>query len=290
MSNQGSSNRGPEFNNPDPNHGVNQNSQPQSPTPVDQSNHDDPIIAREEQMMIKVQDIVRNAFEEYRKENKDKGKGKVEEEGSKVKGVSFKTFRASGATEFSGSANPVDALEWVENTESVFRIAHVAERDESVYAAALLKGKALTWWKNTYKTLSEEEQAYLVWKEFKTRFLEQYCPSDMRRRLEKEFLELKQGDMSVDEYETTFNQKAQFASKYASNEHDKIQLFVEGLRYEIQDFVTNREILSFGKAVEFARKREYDLSLRGVAIPNPKRQRVDQATSAPTFQTNRFNS
>ena len=102
-----------------------------------------------------------------------------------------------------------------------------------------------------------KERDDMSFEAFKKIFLDQYCPKDMRRRLEKEFLEIKQGSMTVSEYEKVFNEKAQFASKYIPTEEEKIDIFVEGLRYEIKDFVTVREITSFAKAVEYARKREW---------------------------------
>ncbi|TLX69464.1 hypothetical protein E9993_22990, partial [Labilibacter sediminis] len=121
-------------------------------------------------------------------------------------------------------------------------------------------------------------------------FLEQYCPKDMQRRLEKEFLELRQNDMTVSEYERVFNEKAQFASRYLRTEEEKIDIFVEGLRYEIKDFVTVREITSFNKAVEYARRREHELDMRGALAPIAKKPRVERSDSVPAPQSRRFNS
>src|SRR3954471_8003825 len=111
----------------------------------------------------------------------------------------------------------------------------------------------------------------------------------MRRRLEKEFLDIKQGDLSVSEYETLFNEKAQFASKYIPTEEEKVDIFVEGLRYEIKDFVNVRPISSFNDAVEFARKREHELNLRGALAPISKRTRTDVSEPAPSSKSRRFN-
>ncbi|XP_023748405.1 uncharacterized protein LOC111896670 [Lactuca sativa] len=118
------------------------------------------------------------------------------------------------------------------NTKKVFRISHVINEDKVNYASTMFTGEALVWWEATFEALKEYDQKNLSWGMFKARLLEKYCPIDMRRRLEKEFLELKQGGMIVNEYETQFNQKAQFATKYIPTGDDKIQLFMEGLRYE----------------------------------------------------------
>ena len=81
-----------------------------------------------------------------------------------------------------------------------------------------------------------------TWEEFQVLFFEQYCPDDLKQKLEKEFLELKQGFMSVIEYETEFNRKLQFAQRFVPSEKDKINHFVNGLRRNIREFVTNRDV------------------------------------------------
>ena len=113
---------------------------------------------------------------------------------------------------------------------------------------------------------------------FKTHLLGKYCSLDMRRRLEKEFLELKQGRMIVIDFETQLNQKAQFATKCIPTEDDKIQLFLDELRYEICDFVAYRDVMSFENVVEYGRKREHDLEICGATISVPKHPRIDQTT------------
>ena len=124
----------------------------------------------------------------------------------------------------------------------------------------------------------------------KERAAEQYCPRDMRKRLEKVFLELKQGDMTVGEYEAEFEKKSRFASRHIPDENERIEMFLDGLRYEIRDFVNMREMPTFSKAVEFARKREHDLEIRGVITPGAKRAKTEH--SGPTQSSNfrRFNS
>ncbi|XP_023732339.1 uncharacterized protein LOC111880169 [Lactuca sativa] len=191
---------------------------------------------------------------EERKKNGDKEKEKVTGESSKgeTRHPSFKTFKSSSATEFSGVLNPIVVITWIQNTEKVFRTSHVDNEDKANYVSAMLFGKALVWWEATYEVLNRFDQENLSWEIFRTRLLGKYCPLDMMKRLEKEFLKLKHRGMTVIDYETQFNQKARFATKYIPTEDDKIQLFLDGLRYEIRDFVANRDVLSFVKAVEYA--------------------------------------
>ncbi|XP_024961993.1 uncharacterized protein LOC112502334 [Cynara cardunculus var. scolymus] len=85
-----------------------------------------------------------------------------------------------------------------------------------------------------------------------------------------------------DKYETQFNMKAHFASRFVTSEQPKIEHFVDGLRREIKEFVSNRDLTSFRRAVECARRREHELSFYGESTPEPKRQRTKITTFVPS--------
>ncbi|XP_024965905.1 uncharacterized protein LOC112506107 [Cynara cardunculus var. scolymus] len=218
------------------------------------------------------------------------GKGPINDDvpRTKIERVSFKTFRSSGATKYTGQSYPVLAMQWIQNTEKVFRITRVLDDDKVKYASAMFIDRALVWWDNTFESLDPITQENMTWIEFRALFFEQYCPTDLQRRLEKEFMDLKQGNMTVIEYETEFNRKARFAQRFMTSDQDEIDHFVDGLRREIRDFVANRDILSFGKAVEYARCREHDLTIPDDTVSTPKRQRTDRIFSAPTYKPSRL--
>ncbi|XP_024964527.1 uncharacterized protein LOC112504801 [Cynara cardunculus var. scolymus] len=81
--------------------------------------------------------------------------------------------------------------------------------------------------------------------------------------------------------------KARFASRFVTSEQHKIEHFVDGLRREIKEFVSNCDLTSFRRAVECARRREHELSLYGEFTPEPKRQRTKITTSVPINRPNR---
>ncbi|KAJ9544516.1 hypothetical protein OSB04_024223 [Centaurea solstitialis] len=220
---------------------------------VEEDSH---LTPRGEQLMKRVTDFVRQALSEQRKEDIMKGKRVDTGATSQIKSTqtSFKTFKTSGATEFNGVSDPIVAIEWLLNTE---------------------------------KSLREVERNTLTWEVFKTIFHEQYCPADLQKRLDKEFIDIKQGDLTVVQYETQFNLKARFASRFVTSEQHKIEHFVDGLRREIKEFVSNRDITSFRRAVECARRREHELSLYGEATSEPKRQRIERSTPLPVNRSNR---
>ena len=70
----------------------------------------------------------------------------------------------------------------------------------------MLFEEAENWWNNTRKRIEIPGTA-VTWEGFKTAFLEKYFLADVRCKKEMEFLELKQGNMSVAEYASKFDNK-----------------------------------------------------------------------------------
>lgn len=237
-------------------------------------------------------------FEEERNQNNppepnDRGKqlnGAGDAPKPKTDRVSFKTFRSSGATEYAGQLDPVLAMQWIQNTEKVFRITEVLDKDKVKYASAMLVEGALIWWDATYESLAATTRNSLTWDDFRGKFFEQYCPVDLQRRLEKEFLDLKQGKMTVLEYETEFNKKARFAQRFLTTEQDRIEHFIGGLRKEIRSFIVSRDISSYSKVVEYARRCEHELSIPDDNEPVSKRSRTERMMSTPTQRFSRFSN
>ncbi|XP_024976277.1 uncharacterized protein LOC112514178 [Cynara cardunculus var. scolymus] len=162
-----------------------------------------------------------------RSERKEKETGDTSK--PKTDRVPFKTFRGSGATEFFGKVDPLEAREWILNTEKVFRISRVLCDDKVNYLTTMFKSRALIWWNATFAALGETEKEGMPWESFKTRFNKQYCLIDLQERLEKVFLDLNQGKMSVVDYGIEFNHKAQFATRFLTTEHERVDQFIDGL-------------------------------------------------------------
>ena len=85
-------------------------------------------------------------------------------------------------------------------------------------------------------TILEEDGAEITWAVFKREFLDKYFPEDVRGKKEIEFLELKQGHMSVTEYAAKFVELAKFYPHYTTEtaEFSKCIKFENGLRADIK--------------------------------------------------------
>jgi hypothetical protein len=82
----------------------------------------------------------------------------------------------------------------------------------------------------------EQDDAVVTWAIFRREFLNKYFPKDVRGKKEIEFLELKQGDMSVTEYAAKFVELANFYPHYnaENDEFSKCIKFENGPRPEIK--------------------------------------------------------
>ena len=83
----------------------------------------------------------------------------------------------------------------------------VGEDQKTDFASYLLKGEASYWWESK-KALEGED--VIAWHRFKELFLEKHFPRYVKNQMQIKFLELKQGNMSVIEYEAKFTELARF--------------------------------------------------------------------------------
>ena len=68
----------------------------------------------------------------------------------------------------------------------------------------------------------------ITWVEFSTHFRNYYIPASLMK-IKKEFLSLKQGNMSVNEYRDKFIQLSRYASDEVVDDERKHEHFMEGL-------------------------------------------------------------
>jgi len=113
----------------------------------------------------------------------------------------------------------------------------------------------------------EESGEVLRWRDFHEEFEEKYYSWEQREK-EQEFLDLRQGDLTVLEYERRFQDLTAFASTYLPTEHHRVERFHDGLRREL------RMILI---AMQFQSVRELVRAAQGM-------KRVIKNTSKPVVE------
>jgi hypothetical protein len=100
---------------------------------------------------------------------------------------------------FASSPDPLHADDWLKSVGKMLNIAQCSNREKVLYASSHLTGPATDWW--DYYVANA-----IAWVEFTTQFRNYHIPAGLMKIKKKEFLSLKQGNMSVSEYRDKFIQ------------------------------------------------------------------------------------
>ncbi|XP_057415007.1 uncharacterized protein LOC130709896 [Lotus japonicus] len=166
-------------------------------------------------------------------------------------------FQRNNPPTFEGAYDPDKAQAWLKAIEKIFRVMNCTDAQKVQFGTHMLEKEAEDWWDNTVQRF-EGDGMEITWDLFKGAFLEKYYPEDVRGKKEIEFLELKQGNGTVAEYATKFEELIKFCPHYniAEAERSKCNKFVNGLRPEIKMVVGYQQIIRFSDLVN--RSRIYD--------------------------------
>jgi hypothetical protein len=92
----------------------------------------------------------------------------------------------------------------------------------------------------------------ITWNEFKARFCNHYVPHDTMKLKKKEFTNLRQGSMMVNEYLNTFIQLSRYATEDINTDKKKQDMFLEGLNDDIQFQLLNTDYVDFQHMIDKA--------------------------------------
>ncbi|XP_042387466.1 uncharacterized protein LOC121979543 [Zingiber officinale] len=167
----------------------------------------------------------------------------------------YKQFRELGPTEFKGTTDPIAAEGWIRSLETIFDFMQLTDADKVRCAIFLLRDDARVWWEGARLTV---DLTILTWANFKEVFYGKYFTVDNRTRLAREFLELRQGDMTVAEYVRRFERGRYFVPMITSQPVEELKHFTEGLRPAIRHDVRLSRVTTFREAVDQALMSERD--------------------------------
>ncbi|XP_075499235.1 uncharacterized protein LOC142537620 [Primulina tabacum] len=167
----------------------------------------------------------------------------------------YDRFRRLNPPEFMGSTDPAVAEEWIKSLESIFSYLHMEYADKVTCAIFLLTKHARIWWESARVALPVGP---LTWGTFKTVFYNKYFSKDVRAKKASDFLNLKQGTMSMTEYIQQFEAGVQYVPYIAQDDTSKGEHFMRGLRSEIKRDVRMSKVATYGEIVEIALMAEQD--------------------------------
>jgi hypothetical protein len=144
----------------------------------------------------------------------------------------------------------MDAEDWLKGVEKKLVIAQCMDREKVLFAAHQLYGTVANWWE-TY-CIAHVNVDTIIWNEFKARFRTHYVPRGTMKLKKKEFANLKQGGMTVNEYLNSFIQLSRYAPDDIDTDEKKQDMFLNGLNDDIQFQLLNTDYADFQHMVDKA--------------------------------------
>ncbi|XP_037493234.1 uncharacterized protein LOC119370047 [Jatropha curcas] len=140
-------------------------------------------------------------------------------------------LRKYGAVEFRGRKDDMaSAAEyWLQSLERILEKMQCSPIDSLVCATSLLKEEAYQWWTTVSRIVGVEQR---TWNFFLSEFRQKYIGELYIDQRKAEFLELKQGRMTVSEYEREFIRLSRYATYMIPTELERCKRFRKGLHDE----------------------------------------------------------
>ncbi|WRX31002.1 Retrotransposon gag domain - like 10 [Theobroma cacao] len=151
----------------------------------------------------------------------------------------LKEARQLGCVSFMGNFDATVAKDWIIQVLKTLFDMRLDDDMKLMVATRLLKKRARIWW-NSVKSRSTTPP---TWSDFLREFDGQYYTYFHQKEKKREFFSLKQGNLTVEEYEDRFNELMLYVPDLVKTEQDQASYFEEGLRNEIRErmTVTSRE-------------------------------------------------
>ena len=169
------------------------------------------------------------------------------------------SLRKHGVEEFHGtSMEESDKAEfWLEKLERALEEARCPVDQKVTCAVSLLQGTTYDWWKLVLRNPLLLDP--ITWDYFVIEFNTKYVTDDYKESKWKKFLNLRQGKMTVAEYEKEFSCLSKYAPESILTEKFRCGQFEEGLHESIKRYltaVTSLQAVNFYQLVQAAIKIE----------------------------------
>ncbi|KAL5560671.1 hypothetical protein UlMin_036882 [Ulmus minor] len=126
--------------------------------------------------------------------------------------------------EFVGSSDPLEAEEWLSSIVTILEFMELSDREKVICASYMLRKDARYWWESVKLRKNVHT---MTWGEFVGEFNQKYYNQAAMREKQKEFLILKQGNMTVIEAVTKFEQLARLCPSLAATEEERTRKMMD---------------------------------------------------------------
>ncbi|XP_030443847.2 uncharacterized protein LOC115666213 [Syzygium oleosum] len=153
---------------------------------------------------------------------------------------------------FAGTKNPEETKSWIDEMEKIVNLLDCNDTDKIALAEYQLQENAIHWWKASKETMISTD-TIVTWDGFVKAFFWKYFSDYARDRKIMEFMQLKQNNLTVDQYEAKFTELSRFAPKLVEDREDKAKRFWDDLRSNIRNKLVPLNLKDYNELYEHAR-------------------------------------
>ncbi|XP_031268455.1 uncharacterized protein LOC116126918, partial [Pistacia vera] len=175
------------------------------------------------------------------------------------------TMKNIGSYKFKGGSDPIEADKWITMMEKNFEAMECPEEYKKKIAVYYLEGDATGWWDSIDR---QRGHNITSWESFKGEFERKYFPPEAKHRLERQFMNLVQGDRPVRSYESEFTRLRRHVFDGREDEATMIRNFMYGLKPELGSRLAGSNFSSLSELVEKAVNVETVLEAERKTLPH----------------------
>ncbi|KAK6146375.1 hypothetical protein DH2020_020244 [Rehmannia glutinosa] len=190
-------------------------------------------------------------------------------------------------TDFEGSSDPLVAQAWLKTIEATLKLMGFTENEQVLCASYCLTMEARVWWEGIEQSRDVNR---MTWADFLKEFNEKFFHMNITRKHYDEFEGLRQGDMTVIDVVTKFDQLARLCPGMVRDEEVRVRRLIKVLRPEIAVIVDGASPPNTqAELVKGALHAEYHLQKNKKYQP-PQNQSNNEADSQSKAQGNNNNN
>ncbi|XP_070046964.1 uncharacterized protein [Nicotiana tomentosiformis] len=145
----------------------------------------------------------------------------------------------------------------MDKCQRILRTTGILETSGISFTTFQFPGTSFRWWE-AYERCRPVGATPLTWQQFSGLFLEKFMPQSRREELRSQLEQLRQGDMSVIQYEMIFSELARHAIWLIPTDRKRIRRFIYGLTFQLRLLMTRESVsdATFDEVVDIARQIE----------------------------------
>ncbi|KAK2969594.1 hypothetical protein RJ640_023706, partial [Escallonia rubra] len=163
----------------------------------------------------------------------------------------LKNFMNMHPPDFVGEGDPDKAENLIMNMERTFKTMGRNDEMKLLLATLRLENDAARRWK-MIDSKWIAAQTVRTWELFKTEFNKNYIPRSVKPKREAEFRNFEQGNLTAQQYATKFTSLARHASYLVEGADMRFRKFQDGLKPEIQEKISIRNVDDYYEMVDRA--------------------------------------